>query len=186
MPVRCSGLFMMCVLAGCAGPTAAGRGGTALLQVQVQTVAGDGQVRAVAPGEVMHSGDRFSIRVDAGRETYVQVVHTAGDKTEVVWPVPPAAAPKLAEGAPLYLPEAGKWFAVDEGRGEEALVIVASAQPLPPERLLEEARRPPAPAGDKEREPPPEASEKNRGGSELRTRLSTTGATVLRFSFRHE
>jgi len=106
-----------------------GTGDKALdLRFQIRAHSG-GEVRFIAPGDKLASGDRVEMFVELDRAAHVYVVQFFADKSiAVLFPKGEAKA-ELAPGR-HRIPAAGKMFELDDAVGEEHVYVVASRGPL--------------------------------------------------------
>lgn len=107
---------------------------TAVLEV----LGRDDQARVVEPGDVLCSGERFRLEVEVGERSFVWVVQGRQGKAKVIYPAPGSDALRLNAGRIYRLPEEAE-FVLDERRGQEQLIVVASAQMMAPDEVVRKA-----------------------------------------------
>lgn len=101
---------------------------TLSLQVEATSHA-DAIPRIIAPGEVLHNGDRFALRVAVDRPLHVYVVRysATGWSTQLF---PTSEDRPLQPGEPLHLPTTGNTYRLDENPGREEIHVLASPRLL--------------------------------------------------------
>lgn len=141
--------------------------------------------RLVLPEETLLSGDQIAMHISVDRPAYVYLLQaTADGSTAVVFPA--HGGWRISpESSPLRVPEQGQWFALDQQKGREQVILVASSQPLDQRALL----RAPKSQGNEGKKDPPKCPEKtkdecNRGrGGKLWARTDERGIAVIQLPF---
>lgn len=159
--------------------------------------------RTIKPGEVLHSGDHFSlgVAVDAPRQVYVVRYAQSGWSTQLF---PRGTDASVKPGASLRLPLEGSAYRLDDTEGTEVLYVAASSQPMS-RTLCGELRLPclhelgddpvrgeppppppppPPPDGVPDAQRKPELIFENKQYT-LRQRSDRAGLALLKFAFEH-
>lgn len=208
MYVILAGLFLpiACAQRG-AVPDQLTKGASYTLSLQVEaTGRADAVPRTIAPGEVLHSGDRFALRVAVDRPLHVYVVRysAAGWSTQLF---PTGEDRPLQPGEPLHLPMTGNSYRLDDNPGREEIHVLASPRlldaPTCARLRLPCAKAPSAELVRGDDQPPPEPpppppppdgvpdserpAEVLRDGQQytLRQRSPLTDQAILKFTFEH-
>lgn len=186
-----------------ADPPSPGESYTLSLQVEA-TGRADAVPRIIAPGEVLHNGDRFALQIGVDRPLYVYVVRysATGWSTKLF---PTSEDRTLQPGEPLRLPTTGNSYRLDDNPGREELHVLASPRPLDGptcarlrlpcakasaaelvrgEDQPEPPPPPPPPDGVPDSERPTEVLREGRQYT-LRQRSPVADQAILRFSFDH-
>jgi serine/threonine-protein kinase len=87
---------------------------------------------ALAPGAVVHAGDKLAFQIATSREAYVYLVQRIGDQLDVLLPdAHGAIAEPIGGGRKVRIPETGAFTLVDDGTyGTVAITVIASATQL--------------------------------------------------------
>lgn len=185
------------IAAGCPpGPRPTAAEAVVALQIKSPTGTGTGW-RTLAPGDTLHSGERFGLRIEVTAPVYLHVAQrSTGGQAVTLWPAAGAQAALASPGRVTQLPATdGGWFQLDEQPGEEDIYVVASRAPVTQKEIQRAIDGAPRDRGD----PPPTADGKNkrdanepvpRGYDQARRALvkplDEAGLAVLRFWIRHE
>lgn len=90
----------------------------------------DGEVRPIARGASLRSGDRVEVEIEVSRPAYVYIVQFFGDGSSAVL-FPTGEEPvQIAAGSAVRLPGDGQWFELDDNPGDEHVYVAASSLPL--------------------------------------------------------
>lgn len=185
-------------LAGCANPQAT-------LQVQALQL-GQQVPRLLEVEGTLRSGDQFLLKVEVPQAAYVYALRPTRDKPERFFP---QSGHKQAQpGTSLYIPGAGSYLTVGQGRGRELVMVVASLRQLDDDSLQrlvldktgmrardigsseEHAVQGSNQPLEKKEDPPPpvQTGPVNRPGRRylVQARLDKTHDAVLSFIFNHE
>lgn len=86
--------------------------------------------RQLMPGEVAHTGERFSITTWTGQKSaYLYVVHYRPDSwSELLFPVSPNI--RVAPGEKVRVPEPQTYFTLAGEPGDMTLAVLASPEPI--------------------------------------------------------
>lgn len=87
-------------------------------------------------GMVLHSQDRYTIRVQVQQPAYVYVQQALrGGNLHSLWPPQGDAAQPIAAAQEVEIPGAGLTFQLDEKPGDEFLYIITALSPLSPAQV---------------------------------------------------
>lgn len=86
-------------------------------------------LRALDPGDTLHSGDLVELVVSVDRPAFVYIVQRFPDGSAAVLH-PESGDLQLPAALETRLPEPGAWYQLDQTVGEEHLYVVASERPL--------------------------------------------------------
>lgn len=109
-------------------PSPAAETGPLDVTMRVRAKAG-GELRALAPGDTLKSGDFVEMYVKSSRTAFVYLVQFFPDGTAAVL-YPQQGAARVPAGKELRIPAGTDWFQLDEHTGEEHVYLVASLEPL--------------------------------------------------------
>ena len=147
-------LYLICgINAGCAAKAqktvARGLAGTAAVktdrqpEVSLRIIKKNGDKEAdMDDGDIITQADRYAIifKPETDAHVYVFQIDTGRNK-ELLFPNPMFSdrANQLKKDESCRIPGPGKWFALDENKGEEHIILIASEKPLKePEKILGE------------------------------------------------
>lgn len=186
-------LFMSCASPG-ERVSDSGRAPIGVLHTLVQRLDKDGPV-PVARNSTLRSGDRLAVSavLETTKPSFLYVVlQTAAGSSEVLVPAANAPPTPTKPDALVQLPGDGKWFQLDEHRGDEVLYVVASESLLEQSAVLKLIQT--ATEGVRD-PPPPTIKPPNRGiyfvreaerAAAQHSLFLDNRAAVVRFSYRHE
>lgn len=163
------------------------------------------QVRAQARGsdewqplsaeDVVHSGDRLALTVQATAPLYLYVGEALTDRPiKLLIPADSAPPAPLRPGQTHSLPTDNKGFELDTQVGEESLYLVAAQSILPVDRAKELMAAAPLAELGQGRPRPPTSTNSNRGGPASGTGAApayvvkplSPGLFAVRFTFQHQ
>lgn len=187
-------------LLGCA---ATPRSGDAALATQAAEVTF--QVRAQARGtdewqplsteDVVHSGDRLTIAVQATAPMYLYIGEALTDRPiKLLAPADSTEPAPLRPGQTYSLPTDNKGLELDTQVGEESLYFVASQSMLPIDRAKELMAAAPLAELGQGRPRPPTSTNSNRGAQQSQrvaapaylVKPLSPGLFAVRFTFQHQ
>lgn len=117
--------------------TAKGRAAAHLaLIVEAKTKEG---MLILEPGETLHSGDFFAIRVEVDRPAYMYVLGTNA-QGQVAQLFPDAGHFLLQPGGAQRVPRLPDWIQLDQIKGQENLFVIASLEVLSNAQLMQRVK----------------------------------------------
>lgn len=178
---------------------------TLSLQVEA-TGRADAVPRVIAPGAILHNGDRFALRIAVDRPLHVYVVRYSATGWSMQL-FPTSEDRPLQPGEPLNLPTTGNSYRLDDNPGREEIHVLASPRLLdaptcarlrlpctkaPAAELVrgedqpppEPPPPPPPPDGVPDSERPTEVLREGQTYT-LRQRSLVADQSILKFAFEH-
>ena len=180
-------LFILSSLIGCVGSpvklTPPSKEAPVVTLEMKSAAAGEAGWQAVAPGAILHSGEKFALKLEASQSLSFYVgQRSAGNEVSLIYPAAPNKSLYAEPGAATFIPKEGGWFRLDDHVGKEVIYVLVSTQQLERNAVLKRLREEPF---EITREPPPVVEHRDRG-PKVRTVLPKSGIAVLQFPFIHQ
>lgn len=88
----------------------------------------------IANGQSLKSGDKVALKVNVDQPAYVYIAQTSSDGSAARI-YPESGDVEVFPDSPIYVPQEGQWFKLDQNAGQENFFVYAAKQVIPPDTL---------------------------------------------------